>query len=168
MSQGVPPEDRAVSEVPVRVWRVGRNPEAHYLLILRDGSGALLPMTIGPCEALAIWAMLHPGREAPGARQSRTHDLLCSLIERLGGRLVKVVIDDLWNQVYYAKLHLAVDGKMLTVDARPSDSVAIALRLGAPLFASPSVLDATHLGGESAAAREPAEEDSDQGLSETE
>ena len=154
--------------MPIRVWRVGRNSDAHYLLILRDHSGALLPMTIGPCEALAIWAMLHPRKEMAGARQSRTHDLLCALIERLGGRLVKVVIDDLWNQVYYAKLHLAVDGKTLTVDARPSDSVAIALRLGAPLFASPSVLDAAQLNGEAAAPGEPIEEDSDPGLSETE
>jgi bifunctional DNase/RNase len=131
-----------MSEVPIRVWRVGRNSDSQYLVILCDDGDMLLPMTIGPCEALAIWSALRP-RQAPAVLgRPGTHDLLCALIERLGGRLLKVVIDDLWNQVYYAKLHLAVNGEVLAVDARPSDSIALALRLGAPLFAAASVLEA--------------------------
>jgi bifunctional DNase/RNase len=137
-----------MSEVPVRVWRVGRNSDSQYLLILCDDGDTLLPMTIGPCEAVAIWSVLRPGRVQAAGRRPATHDLLCALIERLGGRLTKVVIDDLWNQVYYAKLHLAVDGEVLTIDARPSDSIALALRAGAPLFASDSVLEAAREGEE--------------------
>jgi len=133
-----------MSEVPVRVWRVGRNSDSQYLLILRDGAGSLLPMTIGPCEAIAIWSVLSRDGRKTVLRGSGTHDLLCTLIERLGGRLSKVVIDDLWNQVYYAKLHIAVDGATISVDARPSDSIALALRLDAPLFASESVLEAAN------------------------
>jgi len=138
-------ESHGVNEVPVRVWRVGRSSESRYLLVLRDDSGAVLPMAIGPCEAVAIWAALRRQAEeeaeppAPG-----THDLLCALIERLGGRLTKVVIDDLWNQKYYAKLHVARNGEVLTIDARPSDSVAMGLRANVPLFAAPSVLEAAN------------------------
>ncbi len=143
-----------MSEVPVEVWRLSRTSDSQYLLILRDHSRQALPMVIGPCEAMAIWRALRTHRPAepaprpasggPGWRPlglaAMTHDLLRELIELLGGRLVKVVIDDLWNGIYFAKLHLAVDGEALTVDARPSDAVAVALRMNAPLFASESVL----------------------------
>jgi bifunctional DNase/RNase len=129
-----------MSEVRVHVWRVGRNSDSQYLLVLRDDLAHLLPMVIGPCEALSIWSVLRP---PSGSRRPTTHDLLCALIERLGGKLVRVVIDDLWNKVYYAKLHIAVDGQLVTVDARPSDSVAVALRMNAPLFAADSVVAAT-------------------------
>ncbi len=61
---------------------------------------------------------------------------------RLGGRLVKVVTDDLWNKVYFAKLHIALNGEVVTVDARPSDAVAIALRMEAPLYATEAVMAA--------------------------
>jgi len=129
-----------MSEVRVRVWRVGRNSDSHYLLVLRDDARHLLPMVIGPCEAMAIWSVVREG--TGGTRRPVTHDLLRDLIEGLGGRLVKVVIDDLWNGVYYAKLHIAADGETLTVDARPSDAVAVGLRMEAPLFATESVMTA--------------------------
>ena len=129
-----------MDEVPVKVWRVGRNSESQYLLVLRGESDEALPMVIGPCEARSIWSVLQEKEEA--SRRPMTHDLLRDLIERLGGRVVKVVIDDLWNGVYYAKLHIASDGEVVTVDARPSDAVAVALRTEAPLFATDSVLAA--------------------------
>ena len=147
-----------MSEVRVRVWRVGRNSDSQYLLLLRDDLAHLLPMVIGPCEAASIWSVL---RTDSGSRRPMTHDLLCALITRLGGRLVKVVIDDLWNSVYYAKLHIAVDGEALTVDARPSDGVAVALRMDAPLFATSSVLAAAS-GPEER--REPAGGSPEQGI----
>lgn len=118
---------------------MGRNSDSQYLLVLRDDVAHLLPMTIGPCEAYSIWSVLRPDDHP---RRQMSHDLLCTFIKRLGGRLVKVVIDDLWNKVYYAKLHIAVDGEVMTVDARPSDGIAVALRLDAPLFAAASVLAA--------------------------
>jgi bifunctional DNase/RNase len=127
-----------MSDVRVRAWRIGQGSDSQYMLILRDGSHNLLPMVIGPCEALAIWGVMDgQGAEASGAT---THDLLRDLIEGLGGRLTKVLIDDLWNGVYYARLHFSIDGEVLTVDARPSDAVAVALRMEAPLFATQSVM----------------------------
>jgi len=141
---GVRKGSQDMTEVPVRVWRVGRSSESRYLVVLRDGSGAVLPMTIGPCEAIAIWAAMRDRDAESGPYVSGTHDLLCALIERLGGRLTKIVIDDLWNEVYYAKLHVARDGQTLTIDARPSDSVAVALRTKAPLFVVADVLEAAN------------------------
>lgn len=124
--------------MPVKVWRLGRNSDSQYLLILRGEEERPLPMVIGPCEAMAIWSVV--GRGESKERRPMTHDLLRDLVEQLGGRIVKVVIDDLWNGVYYAKLHIAVDGEVVTVDARPSDAVALGLRAEAPLFATDSVL----------------------------
>jgi bifunctional DNase/RNase len=128
-------------EVPVHVWRVGRDEESRYLLILRDDLGNPLMMTIGPCEAVSIWAALRGEPPAELGLQSMSHDLLCDFIRRLGGSVVKVVVDDFWNDVYFAKLHLSVDSTVVTVDSRPSDAVAIALRVGAPLFVQDSILE---------------------------
>lgn len=131
-----------MSEVRVRVMGVGRNSGSQYLLILRDDAERVIPMVIGPCEALSIWNALHSAEASRDAQQPAAHDLLRTLIETLGGRLVKVVIDDLWNKVYYAKLHITQNGETIALDARPSDAVAIALRMKAPLFSTDSVLEA--------------------------
>ena len=154
-----------MAEIRVRVWRVGRRSDSRYLLILRDNSGNPLGMVIGPCEAVAIWAVLrraqdrphatedHPeqgrgavlrkGPEEPLSRIPATHDLLDAMLTRLGGKLEKVVVDDLWNGTYYAKLHVTVDGQRTTVDGRPSDCVALALRAHAPLYVTEEVMAAS-------------------------
>ncbi len=131
-----------MSEVRVRVWRVEPHAPTQFLLLLVDDQQQLLPMSIGLCEAVSIQTMMRHDHKSP--RIDNTHDLLGALITRLGGRLSKVVIDDLWKKVYYAKLHIALNGETITVDARPSDAVAIALRLGAPLYATEVVLSAAN------------------------
>lgn len=92
-----------------------------------------LPIWIGPFEAQAIVL------EMRGASPTRplTHDLMKSLVERLGARLDRVVIDELRDDTYFAKLHLeAPGGRTVVVDARPSDAIALALRLHGPLLVS--------------------------------
>jgi hypothetical protein len=131
-----------MSEVRVRVWRVEPHSQSQFLLVLLDDNQQLLPMTIGLCEAMAIESVVRASDIIP--RFGMTHDLLGSFITRLGGRLAKVVIDDLWNKVYFAKLHIALNGEVVTVDARPSDAVAIALRMDAPLFATEAVMAAAN------------------------
>jgi bifunctional DNase/RNase len=131
-----------MSEVRVRVWRVEPHSQSQFLLVLMDESQRLLPMTIGLCEAMAIESVVRTSDASP--RSGMTHDLLGVFITRLGGRVAKVVIDDLWNKVYFAKLHLALDGQVVSVDARPSDAVAIALRMEAPLFATDAVMAAAN------------------------
>jgi hypothetical protein len=66
-----------------------------------------------------------------------------AMITALGGRLEKVVVDDLWNETYYAKLHLTVDSETVTVDARPSDAVALGLRAEASIFVTDTVMAAS-------------------------
>ena len=131
-----------MAEVRVRVWRVEPHTESLFLLVLVDENQQLLPMTIGLCEAMSIESVVRTSTAVP--RFGFAHDLLGAIITRLGGKLVKVVIDDLWNKVYFAKLHLAVSGETITVDARPSDAIAIAVRLEAPLFATDSVMEAAN------------------------
>ena len=131
-----------MSEIRVRVWKVEPHSESHFLLVLLDENQQVLPMTIGLCEAMAIESVARTSSAVP--RFGITHDLLGAFITRLGGRLVKVVIDDLWNKVYFAKLHIALNGEVVTVDSRPSDAVAIALRVDAPLYATAAVMAAAN------------------------
>ena len=145
-------------EVPVHVWRVGRDDEQRYLLILQDETGNPLWMVIGPCEAMAIWNALRGEYGEATTSDPGAHDLLSEMIGSLGGTLVKVVVDDFWNDVYFAKLHISVDSQTLAVDSRPSDAVAIALRLGAPLFVNDAVLEAA---SRPEAAQEPSPDEPD-------
>ena len=94
-------------------------------------AGRQLPIWIGPFEAQAI-ALEIQGVPPP---RPLTHDLMKQLVERLGGKLTHVLISDLRDNTYFATLHLdGPDGKDVTVDARPSDAIALALRLHGPIL----------------------------------
>ena len=102
-----------------------------------------LPIWIGPFEAQAIVL------EMRGASPTRplTHDLMKSLVERLGARLDRVVIDEMRDDTYFAKLHLeASGGRTVIVDARPSDAIALALRLHGPLLVSEELFQKAAVG----------------------
>lgn len=90
-----------------------------------------LTMFIGPFEAQSIALSLQ------GFRPPRplTHDLMLSLVGKLKAKVKKVVITDLKENTYYALLHLDQGGAEVTVDSRPSDAIALALRAGVPIFA---------------------------------
>ncbi len=108
------------------------------VVVLRDEEGRLfLPIWIGAPEANAI-ALRIEGVEPP---RPMTHDLLRSALERLGAAVEKVVICDLRDNTFYALIHLNREGEALTLDSRPSDAIALALRVGAPIFVLRSVLD---------------------------
>ncbi len=96
-----------------------------------------LPIWIGPAEADAIAVKLQ-GVSVP---RPLTHDLLCSVIDALGARVNSVVVHDLKNDTFYAKITLDVDGGQIEVDARPSDALALAVRVEAPVYVEESVLD---------------------------
>ncbi len=107
------------------------------VIVLKEKEGnRFLPVVIGISEVNAIKLKLS-GIKPP---RPLTHDLLLSVIENLGAKLVKILIDRLHNNTFYAKLFLSVDHKEVLVDARPSDSVAIALRAGVPIFVAEEVL----------------------------
>src|SRR5919204_1502299 len=90
-----------------------------------------LPIWIGPFEAQAIALEMH-GVPPP---RPLTHDLMKQLVERLGGKLTRVVIGELRDNTYFATLHLQrPGGKELTIDARPSAAIALALRFHGPIL----------------------------------
>ena len=96
-----------------------------------------LPIWIGPAEADAIAVRLQ-GVTVP---RPLTHDLLHSVIDALGANVNSIIVSDLQNDTFYARIILDVDGKQMEIDSRPSDALALAVRVEAPIYAEEIVLD---------------------------
>ena len=108
------------------------------VVILREkDSDRYLPIWIGPAEADAIAVRL---QEVSVARPL-THDLLRSVIDSLGASVEYVLVNELANDTFYARIMLQVDGRSMEIDSRPSDAIALAVRAQVPIFADESVLD---------------------------
>jgi len=108
------------------------------IVILRDIQSQLfLPIWIGVFEANAI-ALRIEGVEPP---RPMTHDLLRLVLEQLGATVEKIVISDLKESTFFALIHLRRGEESMSVDARPSDAIALALRTEAPIFVLRSVLE---------------------------
>ena len=108
------------------------------VVILKDPSEKkFLPIWIGQFEAQAILM------EMQGLKPSRplTHDLLKSVIEQFKASVRQIVIDDLKDGTFFAKIHLDLDSESVAIDARPSDAIALAVRTKAPIFAEESVME---------------------------
>ena len=109
-----------------------------HVVILKDPAGdRYLPIWIGAWEASAIAMRL----QGLSAERPLTHDLFAAALERLGVRIVRVVISELADETYHAQLHLVRDGVEVEVDSRPSDALALAVRAEADIFADESVLE---------------------------
>jgi hypothetical protein len=106
------------------------------ILKVKD-SDRYLPIWIGPSEADAIALKLQDVSVA----RPLTHDLLGSIITSLGASVTRIVVSDLSNDTFYAKVVLQVNGSTMEVDSRPSDAIALAVRAEAPIFANDEVLD---------------------------
>ena len=126
--------------IEVVVSRLGLDSTTQsYVVILQEKGGErLLPIWIGQPEAESIVMQMHHIKRP----RPLTHDLCKSIILGLGGELRKVHITRVEKNTYFAELHIARNGggDVVQVDARPSDSIAIALRLSAPIFASEALL----------------------------
>ncbi|MFN8528068.1 MAG: bifunctional nuclease family protein [Anaerolineae bacterium] len=110
----------------------------HRIVILKDiTSDRYLPIWIGPCEADAITIEL---QEMPPQRPL-THDLLKNLIRELGGKVVHILINDLRNDVYYARIVVDLGTRQVEIDSRPSDAIALAVRTKAPIFVNEPVME---------------------------
>ena len=106
--------------------------------MLKELSGErVLPIWIGPGEASAIATEL-AAMEFP---RPLTHDLLCTVMKQLGGSLQKVIISRVEDSTYYAELSVLKNGEIISLDARPSDSIAIALRSDTQIFAHEELLE---------------------------
>src|SRR5919201_4256225 len=126
--------------IEVVVSRLGLDSSTQsYVVILQEKEGQrLLPIWIGQPEAESIVMQMHNIKRV----RPLTHDLCKSLIVGMGGSLRRVQITRVEKNTYYAELHITRGDTVVQVDARPSDSIAIALRLSAPIFAQESLLTA--------------------------
>jgi len=128
--------------IEVVVSRLGLDSSTNsYVVVLQERGGTrVLPIWIGQPEAESIVMHMHDVKRA----RPLTHDLVRSLILGLGAQLRRVQVTRVEKQTYYAELQLVRDDVLVHIDARPSDGIAVALRLGAPIFATESLLmDAT-------------------------
>ena len=127
------------AELKVEIRGLMLDPSSNLpIVILREETGQrMLPIWIGVFEANAI-ALRIDGFEPA---RPMTHDLLLSTFRELGAVIEKVVISDLRETTFYAVIHLNQGERQATIDSRPSDAIALALRAEAPIFVLSSVLD---------------------------
>ncbi len=110
----------------------------HRVVVLREtDSRRYLPIWIGPFEADAI-ALAIQGHEP---QRPMTHDLLKAMIGDLGGQLAHIMVNDIQDNTFFARIVIEQNGRLVEVDSRPSDAIALAVRTDVPIFVEARVLD---------------------------
>lgn len=124
--------------VQMKVWKLALDERTDTpVVILQETSGKrILPIWIGQAEARAIAMELAKQK----FQRPLTHDLMKTIIQGLGARIRKVTIGDLKDNTFYAKLFVEKDDEIIGIDARPSDSIALALRTKAPIYVADELL----------------------------
>ena len=108
-----------------------------FIVILRDEENSeMLPIWVGKPEASSISFAL----EDVTTPRPMTHDLMKAVLDVVDAKVISVVISDLKDNTYYAKVHLSYEDSEYSIDARPSDAIALALRTKAPIFANEEVI----------------------------
>jgi len=110
----------------------------HQIIVLKEKDGQRsFPIVIGLHEAWAI------DRAVKGITTPRplTHDLICNIIDGLNAGVVRIVINDLRNNTFYAKVVLVQNGSTIEIDSRPSDAIALAMQKNTPIFVARKVLE---------------------------
>jgi hypothetical protein len=110
------------------------------IIVLKERHGQRsFPIVIGIAEIFAI------DRRLKGIKPPRpmTHDLLDSVIENLGAKIKKIVINDLRNHTFYAKIHLSLNGRTVEVDSRPSDAIALGAASNIPIYVADHIFEKT-------------------------
>jgi len=128
-------------DVEVELSRIIINEASdQQIIVLKERNGERgFPIVIGIVEIFAI------DRRLKGIKPPRpmTHDLLDSVIENLGARIEKIVINDLRNHTFYAQIHLSLNGRTVAIDSRPSDAIALGAAWDVPIYVAEHVLEKT-------------------------
>lgn len=136
---------RSIKEIDVKVVGVYEHsdselngpPSEKYFVLMSDNGTRRVAIWVGKFEAYSIsMAIDHASLDRP-----MTHDLMSNVISKLGAKVEKILIDDIWQETYYAKITLSTCRGQIDIDSRPSDAIAIALRVNAPIFMAESVLE---------------------------
>lgn len=126
-------------DVEVELSRIIINETSEQqIIVLKERNGTrAFPIVIGIVEVFAI------DRRLKGITPARplTHDLLASVIENLGAKVERIVVDDLRNHTFFAKIYLKVNGQTIKVDSRPSDAIALCAAIDAPIFVAEQVFE---------------------------
>lgn len=126
-------------DIPVELSKIIINETSdQQLIVLKEKAGdRQLPIVIGIVEVFAI------DRRLKGIKPPRpmTHDLCATIIDQLGAYIAKIVIDDLRNHTFYAKIYLKRDDQEIVVDSRPSDAIALGVATDAPIFVADHVFE---------------------------
>jgi len=147
-----------VIEVNVQNLAFDRASNTPVVILREVGTDRVLPIWIGPGEASAI--AMHLG--GVSFQRPLTHDLLVSILGGLGGTLLRVLITRVEDSTYFAELIIDRDGDLISVDARPSDSIAMALRAKARIFADDALLESASQALDAPRSDEPDGEDETQ------
>ncbi len=126
-----------LNEMVVESVRVHMLSSQHVVILKDTGRERYLPIWIGPWEANAIAMRL----QGLSPERPLTHDLFSSTLEELGVSVKQIIVSDLADETFRARLMLELDGRTLDIDARPSDAINIAIRARVPIFATDAVLD---------------------------
>ena len=126
-----------MQEMTVDSIRVSLMNYQRVVILKETESDRYLPIWIGPAEADAIAVKLQ-GISVP---RPLTHDLIQAVIDNLGAEISYVRVNDLKNDTFFAKIGVAIDGRKMEVDSRPSDAIALAVRAQVPIYAEDNVLD---------------------------
>ncbi len=124
-------------EMSIEGIRVSLMNYQRVVILKEKDANRYLPIWIGPAEADAITVRLQDVSVA----RPLTHDLLRDVMEKLGAQVECVVVNDLSEDTFFARIMLSVNGERLEVDSRPSDAIALAVRAQVPIYAEDAVLD---------------------------
>ena len=143
------PTSTDVREMVVEEIRPIRGGEQINLILKEKAGNRRLVMSVGQSEALAIFVDLSAlqSRAKPKVESPTSYDLMRSLVQELGGTVNRVVVNNVSNETFYAKVIMSTESRQVEVDSRPSDAIALALRARVPIFAESSVLDKAGVSG---------------------
>jgi bifunctional DNase/RNase len=124
-------------EMKIKGLMVDPDTNMPIVILKDDAEDRMLPIWVGVFEANAIALRL----EQIDTPRPMTHDLLRDLLNKLHAKVEKIVVNDLKDNTYFARIHLLINGDQQVIDSRPSDAIALALRSEAPIFVEQSVLE---------------------------
>ncbi|MCI0661531.1 MAG: bifunctional nuclease family protein [Acidobacteria bacterium] len=128
-------------EVKVRGLLVDPTSNSPIVLLKDVGSEAMLPIWVGPFEANSIASEI----EKISPQRPMTHDLLRNVINQMGGTVKRVVVTDLKDYTFYAVIEILTAERLVFLDSRPSDAIALALRVDCPIFIREEVLESSRI-----------------------
>ncbi|MEM7009315.1 MAG: bifunctional nuclease family protein [Thermodesulfobacteriota bacterium] len=127
----------SLKEMEIKGIAFDKNLQTPVVFLTDLGQNKILPIWIGICEARSIELSLSdvlPPRPL-------TYDFIAAMVRTMNAKVERIVVVDLRDEVFYAQVELTVDGKISKIDARPSDAIALAARVNAPIFVKQSVID---------------------------